>query len=196
MLQRALIVSSFLILSLFAAAMYYYLSPRPTDLAEYEQSKVEGAAQKSSRALQRQPALQKRFGVRKDFWIPEEGSRNHFFIASQTSDLILNDRNGKIEATEYLKNLEGFLEEEGSCRRLQAEEGTYFYPSHRFLTRNAAISLYRDEETAPFLQGLANEADFSFLGRNTAFRAEQVQLNNGSTFRVLGQTATYSAFGL
>lgn len=193
MLQRALSLFFLMTTAIFTAAIYYYAAPRPTDFAEYELSKVEGAAQRSSRALQRQPALQKRSGVRKDFWIPEDSGRSHFFIASKTSELILNDRSGKIEATEYLKNLEGSLEEKDSCRRFTATEGTYFYPSHRFLTRNAEIGLYRDIETIPFLQGTAGEANFSFFAKNRLFNAKQVELKSGSTLRVLGETAAYSA---
>lgn len=189
MFRRALIVSFLLTLTAFGYAFYHYAIPRPSDLAKYLRSKGERAP----RTLQREPALQKRLGVRKDFWIPREGERKHLSITSEGSELILIDRDGKIEATELLQNLEGSMVEEEEMRRFSAEEGTYSYPTHRFLAKDAAFTLFQGSEPDPFLQGIAEKVNFSFFANSPLLSAERVEFKSSDSFRLQGEQASYSA---
>ncbi len=187
MFRRALILSSFLTLTSFAFAIFHYTRLAPSDLAEYHRSKTE----RSPRVLQREPAIQKRHGVRKDIWVPKEKERSRISIGSETSDLILIDRNGKVEATEILQNLEGEIREGGEIRRLKAEEGTYFYPSHRFLAKNANMSLHRDG--APLLQGTAENTNVSFIAKSPQLSADKVSFQSGDSLRIFADHAEYRA---
>ncbi len=189
MFRRALIVSFLLVAFCSFAVFYCYTTVRPADLAEYALSKVE----RSPRVLQRQPAIQKRLGVRKDFWVPKGATRRHFSIESEGSELILIDRNGKIEATELLQRVKGQLLEGNEVHHFTACEGTYFYPANRFSAKEAEFSLLR--EAAPVLLGTAETVNFSFRGKTPLLNADRVDLQAPGSIRARGEHATGNALG-
>src|SRR5690606_10368136 len=127
--------------------------------------------------LQREPAIQRRLGVRKDFWIPKDGERRHLTMQSGGSELILIDRNGKFEATELLQDVDGEFVEKGERKCFKAAEGTYFYPSHRFIANEAEFCLFRNG--APLLQGTAQKANCSFIAKCPLLTADQIEFQNG-----------------
>lgn len=187
MFRRALILSFLFTLATLAFAIFNYTMIKPEDLAQYHHSKAE----RSPRILQRQPALQKRFGVRKDFWIPKETGRRHLSMESETSELILIDRNGKIEATELLQALNGEMREDGDLRTFAAQDGTYFYPSHRFMGKDAEFGFFRDG--APYFRGTAEKTNFSFIAKSPCLFADGVEFKSGESLRIIGDHAEYNA---
>jgi hypothetical protein len=187
MLQRTLIAALLFSLLTCTIAFWDHIHLRPTDLDDYQRFIIEGAPQRSRHALQSSPATQARTQVQKDFWIPQGTARNHLRIISETSELVLSERGGKIEATEKLHNMEGWMYEElqanhQQVRHFTAKKGTYYYPSHRFFSQDVTLHLFRNPDTdlhpsTAFLHGTAAEASFSACGATSTFKAEKLKAN-------------------
>ncbi len=185
MLQRTLIAATLFTLLTCTIAFWDHIRLRPTDLDAYHRWVVDGAPQRSRHALRTHPATQQRTQVQKDFWIPQGKVRNHLRIISETSELVLSERSGKIEAIENLKDLEGWMHEQlhaghKQVRHFTAHEGTYYYPSHRFFAQGVTLHLFRNPDadlhpSTAFLHGIAAEASFSACGATPVFKAEKLK---------------------
>lgn len=130
MYQRAFVFSCALIA--LAAFAIYSLSVRvkPSDIPAYHKLVQESAELHTRRALEEEPAHQKRQGVQKDIWSQEE--TRHFQIQSEHSELILAQQKEKVEAVEQLQQIRCAIGDE----ILTADEGIYTYPSHQFTAQN------------------------------------------------------------
>lgn len=116
---------------LMGAALYWYcIHLEPCDLPNYQKLMAESVELRTRKALEQEPAYQKRQGVQKDLWT-QNGTR-HFCIQSQTSGLTIRQKKDKVEATEALRNIECTTP---NGVKLTAEEGLYDYPSHQFIAQ-------------------------------------------------------------
>lgn len=123
----------FLGLSLIASALLYWFCIRltPSDPILYDKLVQESIQLRTRKALEEEPAHQKRSGVLKDIWTQNEAS--HFQIQSEDSDLTISQKRGKFEAIERLKTMSAQTENEFT---LEADEGIYTYPSHQLIAKD------------------------------------------------------------
>ncbi len=119
----------FAVISLAILAVYWFhIRMQPEDALFYQKLVQESIDLRTRRALEEQPAHQKRQNVQKDIWTQNETC--HFQILSKDSDLTLSQKKDKTEAIEALKEIRCNLQNEFT---LTAEEGLYSYPSHQFI---------------------------------------------------------------
>jgi hypothetical protein len=191
MFYKIISFSLFLLLISFGATYFYCVRLREGDESHYRQLVRESIELRSKRALERHPARQLRKDVQKDIWTTNGKERSHFRLKSEGSDLLILQRKDKFEATEHLQNLECCLQEEvdvsenrQQLRYLSAKEGTYFFPTHRFLAQAVRLSFFRIggielppswPATSPFLRGTASEVSFSAAGKSPTFTARRLQ---------------------
>jgi hypothetical protein len=190
---RALTLFSFLsFLSCSALLLVLFLSSSPADRQEYERIVAESAELHSKRPLQDSPARQQRRGVQKDFWAAGITERSHLRLRSDTSELLLIQNRGKIEATESLRHLECWFQEEidtrshrQQLRYFTADTGQYDYPAHRFTAHAVHLSFFdlpglelplqTPEDKAPFLKGIAEQVLFQMTQKTPTFTAYHLQ---------------------
>jgi lipopolysaccharide export system protein LptA len=106
---------------------------RPSDPETYTKLVQESIDLRTRKALEAEPAHQKRKGVRKDIWTQNETC--HFRIQSADSDLIISQKKDKMEAIEHLKSVKGSSDE----FKLVADVGIYTYPSHQFIAQKNCL---------------------------------------------------------
>lgn len=135
MLFRCATCLSFVSLSLIAAfAFFLNVRIRPSDEPAYHRFVQERAELRSHSALEERDAHQSRGGVQKDIWVVNGEQRLHFRLMSEHSEITLHQKKGKMEVIEDFQQLHGWIQEgEQSIGKITAQEGTYYYPSHRFL---------------------------------------------------------------
>ena len=190
--RRTLIAFSLFFVATCAVAYWDHIRLRPHDLEDYVTLVKENRTERARHALETHPATQSREKVQKDFWIVQNGERQHLRILSQGSELILHERKKKLEAVEKLHNLECWLQEGFSLsqkdllqqvRHLTAQEGIYFYPSHHFLAQTVHLQFYRlpgrelpkeADSAQAFFSGTAEEASFSACGKTPTFSARHL----------------------
>lgn len=102
----------------------------PGDPAIYHKLVQESTELRTRRALEEEPAHQKRQGLQKDIWSQNE--TRHFQVQSEHSELTLSQKKDKIEAIEQLRQIRCIIDNE----ELTADEGIYQYPSHQFTAQN------------------------------------------------------------
>jgi len=192
MFRRAF-YASILLLTVTLAAIYVFLIRlRPKDTPNYRQLVQASVELRSRKALEREPARQLRQSVQKDIWIANGEERHHFLLKSAESHLFLTQKKEKIEAIEELKHIECFSQEAihpktltQQVRTLQAEEGIYYFPSHRFSAETVRLAFYQIpgielpfslEEHKPFLRGTAQTTTFSAVNKNPTFQAHFLKL--------------------
>lgn len=110
---------------------WYFVRLNSGDSEIYEKLIAESVELRTRKALEKEPAFQKRYGVQKEIWTQNE--TRGISIQSLESDLTIAQKGGKIEAIEKLKEIE--------CHTLngdilRADEGIYSYPSHQFRAQN------------------------------------------------------------
>ncbi len=123
----------FALLTLLFGLLIYWFSVHltPEDLPQYQKLMAESTHLRTRRALEEEPALQKRQNVQKDIWSQNE--MHHFQIQSQGSQLTLWQKKDKIEAEEYLENI---FCTTSNALNLKADEGIYSFPSHQFIAES------------------------------------------------------------
>jgi len=185
MFGKITIFSSFLLICSFGAAIYSFARLDPQELAEYQKLVKESLELRSKPALEREPTQQLRKEVQKDIWTFNNNQRLHYRLKSEGSELKIVQTKRKVDVREELQKIECCLQEEiGSnaqqVRYIFAPEGTYLFPSHRFMTEEADLfffSLPGSElpsiwpKEAPFLRGTASEVLFSADLGSPAFTA-------------------------
>lgn len=122
----------FLALALISASIVYWFNVRmtPEDIIAYEKLSQESTELRRRKALQEQPAHQKRHGVQKDIWSQNE--TRHFTIQSEHSELTLSQKKDKMEIIEELENIQCHIKDGFT---LTADEGIYTFPSHQFIAQ-------------------------------------------------------------
>jgi hypothetical protein len=186
---RAVIGSSILIASAAVATFLLHVRTRPYDASRYRKLVQESAELRSRRALERHPAHQMRAGVQKDIWAVDGTERLHFRLNSGYSELSITQKKDKFEAVEELQQINCWIQEKidpntqmQQVRTLTASEGTYYYPSHRFLANAVHLGIYRlpgielptSLTEKPFLIGVARQATFVASGKNPTFTAYDI----------------------
>lgn len=203
MFRQTLVFFSIFLLSVGVVAYLDHVRLRHHDRRAYQLFVRESGAQKARHALESHPATQNRKEVQKDFWIAQNHERQHFRIKSQQSELIIHERNRKLEAVEKLHHLECWLQEfenssptilqktaqepestkQQQVRYLTAEDGIYFYPSHHFIAQTVHLQFFRlpghvlpetIDPSIAFFIGTATEASFSACGKSPTFTAEHL----------------------
>ena len=189
MFQRAALYFIALIASSILLAYGFHIRLQPGDDSTYRKLVMESSEIKSRRALERNPAHQKREGVQKDIWSGPD--RLHFRLKSAESELVISQKKEKVEAVEKLKHIECWLQDEidvehslQQIRTFSAETGVYHYPSHRFDAQSVYLAFFRIPggelpdslfPEKPFLTGLAREVNFSATSKNPTFTAYHLQ---------------------
>lgn len=191
MFQRAYFSFLALILCLSLLAYYLHIRIAPGCAPLYHKLLKESIALRSHHALERHPAHQKREGVQKDIWVVNGAERLHSRIKSRHSDLTLSQKKDKVEAIEQLKEIDCWVQEEidpahslQQIRTLYAEEGVYYFPSHRFLAQSVHLAFFRLPGAdlplslfpeKPFLTGVASEVSFAATSKSPLFTAYHLQ---------------------
>lgn len=191
MFRKVTALSFLLVFCMGAAVSLSCVRMRKGDVGRYRKLVKESVELRSKRALERHPAHQLRHGVQKDIWTPKANERSHFRLRSEGSELIIQQKKDKFEATESLQNLECCVQEEidlanqtQQVRFVTAELGTYFFPNHQFLANEVSILFYDlpgaelpqvMPDAHPFLKGHAKEASFSAGGKTANFTAYELQ---------------------
>jgi len=204
MFKRTLIFFSFFLCITCAIAYWDHVRLRRHDKDRYHKFVKENSLPRAHHALETHPATQNRQTVQKDFWIMQGSQRQHLRIQSEESELIIHERKGKLEAVEKLQHLDCWFQEPGNSsdsilkkttdkrcvcgslqqvRHLTAQEGIYFYPSHRFIAQTVQMQFFRlsghdlpetvDSKLA-FFSGTATEASFSACGKSPTFTAQHL----------------------
>jgi hypothetical protein len=185
MFRKMTLFSLTLLVSTTVAGLHFLTRQNKTDLADYEKLIQESVELRSKSALERQPAHQLRTQVQKDIWTLNNRQRLHYRLKSQRSDLTIGQKKGKIDAVEKLQKIDCCMQEEfdgdgQQIRYLFADDGTYFFPSHKFIAEEVDLyffSLQGHElprswpSESPFLRGTANEVIFSASEGFPAFTA-------------------------
>ncbi|HSX25953.1 MAG TPA: hypothetical protein VLE89_02990 [Chlamydiales bacterium] len=179
----------FIALSTFACLFAYrnHVQIHPQDAPIYQKLSQESTALRSRHALERHPARQKREGVQKDIWVVNGNERLHFRLKSAYSHLTVAQKKDKVEATEELKQIDCWVQDEidtvnslQQIRTLTADEGIYYFPSHRFLAQSVNLAFFRLAGTElpsslfpekPFLTGVAREVTFAATCKTPTFTA-------------------------
>lgn len=184
--RRAIFCFSALTASAAALAFFLHVRIRPSDTPRYRKLVQESAELRSRRALERHPAHQTREGVQKDIWAVDGSERLHSRLNSGYSELTLRQKRDKFEAVEELQQISCWIQEEideaarlQQVRAITASEGTYYYPSHRFLAHTVHLAFYRlpglelpfSVSEKPFLTGVAREASFAATSKIPTFTA-------------------------
>lgn len=187
MFRRALSLSIALILLAAWSIVRHHAAISPDEAALYKKLASESVALRSHHALERHPAHQKRERVQKDIWMANGDERLHFRLKSLYSDLTVTQKKDKVEAVETLKQIDCWIQDEidrgkdlQQIRTLNAEEGVYYFPSHRFLAQSVHMAFFRLPGTEipsslfpekPFLTGIAREVSFAATGKSPTFTA-------------------------
>ena len=188
--RRATFSSLAVISSLSAISYLFFIQVRSTDAPHYRKLVQESVELRSRRALEKHPARQTREGVQKDIWAVDGNERLHFRLTSGYSELALRQKKDKVEAVEDLQQITGWIQEEvdsaaqiQQVRTIAASDGTYYYPSHRFLANQVHLAFYRLPGTdipespfseKPFLTGVAAEATFAASSKFPTFTAKRI----------------------
>lgn len=121
----------FALSALMGIALYWLcIRLEPHDLPSYQKLMAESVELRTCKALEKEPAFQKRQGVQKDLWT--QNGTSHFCIQSEASGLRLRQKKDKVEATENLKNIECTTP---NGIKFTAEEGLYDSSSHQFIAQ-------------------------------------------------------------
>lgn len=127
MLFRILLVS----VVLMAAVYYVSLRVSPQDRDHYAALMEESAQLRTARALEKEPAWQKRQNVNKDIWTEQES--HHFVLQSESSTLQIAQKKDSLEASETLHAISCMLPNGWT---LDADAGLYNYPSQQFIAKD------------------------------------------------------------
>jgi hypothetical protein len=176
---------------------------RPKDRLNHQCFAKRDSVRYDYHALETHPITQHREGVQKDIWISQNGGRRHLRILSRQSEVTFHEENHKVNAVEKLQNLECWLQDDPatSCcipgylpdiakgsdmqlvRCFRASEGSYFYPSHSFITKKASMLFFRlpghdlpqlVDESLAFFTGTASEIHFSACDIPPTFVAQHL----------------------
>ena len=191
MFRKIISLSLLFVFCIGAGVSFSCVRLRKGDVGRYRKLVKESVELRSKRALERHPAHQLRHGVQKDIWTPKGNERSHFRLRSEGSELIIQQKKDKFEATESLQNLECCVQEEvdlanqtQQVRFVTAEQGTYFFPNHQFLANEVSILFYDllgselpqiKPDSEPFLKGRAKEASFNAGGKTASFTAYELK---------------------
>ena len=190
MLFKRAIFSACAVTALVAAGAFLFLVRiHSSDIPLYRKLVSESAELLSRKALERHPTHQAREGVQKDIWAVDGAERLHFRLNSDYSELTLRQKKDKVEAVEELQGINCWIQEKidrgaqtQQIRTIAAAEGSYYYPSHRFLANTVQLAFYRVPGTElprallqkPFLKGVAREASFAATGKIPTFTAYHI----------------------
>ncbi|MFA6118461.1 MAG: hypothetical protein WCT85_03755 [Parachlamydiales bacterium] len=168
MLKRAFIVSIIFLgisISLFLTNLFIITKK---DLSEFESMTQKNGDFKS------QTAHQIRKDVKKDLYIIDNSSRNHYIVSSNESEIFLNKKNQKYELIENLNNIKFLCYENvedqnsGQIKDISAQSGIYYFPAHKLNLKNIDLSFYNITNSIdsyvsrnPFFTGMAKELFFS-----------------------------------
>lgn len=172
-------------------AYWFHVRITPDIAPVYRKLVQESAELRSRHALERHPALQKREGVQKDIWAVNGSERLHFRLKSRHSELALTQKKDKVEAIEFLQDIDCWVQDEvdraaslQQIRTLTAEEGIYYFPSHKFIAQHVNLAFFRLPGTElplvlfpekPFLTGVAREMSFAATSKTPTFTAYHLQ---------------------
>jgi hypothetical protein len=188
------ILFHFTLLSALLVAIYFTLNIftlKPKDIKKYHKILNRKAKLTSSKAFKRKPIDQKRTNVQKDIFLIQNNSRLHFRIFSKNSTLKITEKQSSIELIENLKNIKCFAQDkihynlenkrfEQKIRYFTAKEGTYAYPSHKFLTSSINLSFFDlpgktlppdINSFTPYLKGVAREVSFFLKDKSPKLNA-------------------------
>lgn len=164
---------------------------KPKDIKKYHKILNRKAKLTSCKALKRKPIHQERTNVQKDIFLLQNNSRLHFRIFSKNSTLKITEKQNSIELIENLKNIKCFAQDkiyynpeskrfEQKIRYFTAKEGTYTYPSHKFLTDSINLSFFdlpgktlpsNIHSFTPYLKGIAREVSFFLKDKSPKLNA-------------------------
>jgi len=178
-----------IILFALGAGIYHFqIKQGPGDKGEYQHLIAETTKEKP----QTHPITQIRKGVQKEIWTVRNGQRALFRLNSEDSKLSILPKNGILDICEKLHNLEGCMQEEiipgtpsvQEIRTLKAENGTYFFPSHQFISDAVTLKFYRivgsEFPTAllnskPYLRGNVFDVAFGAQAKSLTFTADYLK---------------------
>lgn len=187
--QKTIFCSLAIIASAIAFSFFLHVRMRSSDVSRYRKLVQESRELRSRRALERHPAHQIRERVQKDIWAVDGTQRLHFRLNSGYSELFLKQKKDKVEAIEELQQIHCLIQEKidpiaqvQQVRTLTASEGTYYYPSHRFIASSVHLAFYRILGTEfpltihekPFLTGVAQEVSFDAASKIPTFTAHRI----------------------
>lgn len=130
MYKRAFLASLTLIVLAAFATYWFNIRIRQQDISAYHKLIQESTELRTRRALEEEPAHQKRQGVQKDLWSQNE--TRHLQIQSEHSELVLTQEKDKVEAIEQLKHIRCSIEND----TLTADDGMFTFSSQEFTTQN------------------------------------------------------------
>jgi len=131
--------------------------------------------QQKSSALNSQTAYQERQNVKKDLYIVDNNTRNHYVIASDLSEIFINRKNLKYELIENLNKITFLCYEDvlgnqkfQHIKYITAEDGIYLFPSHKFELNDVNLSFVNTINKSK-----VSEVDF----KNAYFKGKAKKLN-------------------
>jgi hypothetical protein len=117
----------------------FHVRIRPEDAPVYKKMMQISHELRSKNALERHPIEQFRQKVQKDIWTLNE----HYQIQSSESQLIVKQKKDKFEAIEYLKNINGQIEDKEQLRTFSALNGIYQIPTQNFIADNCNLVFFK-----------------------------------------------------
>ncbi len=167
---------------------------RKEDIVTYKNIKKSQELSKTPQAYS-SSAHQTRTQVRKDLWIAQEdGARLQTRIASAYSTLELHPKERNFEIVEHLHKIHVWMQDrlyaQGNTpmqqmRYLEADSGVYHYATQQFVAESVSISLFSlpghtlamQQNTSPFIRGVAQDVIFSVSGKGPQFQAKNFKAN-------------------
>jgi hypothetical protein len=182
MLCRINIAAALLLCAVAFLVYWVEIRSEEKDREKYAQLVAESKSLLSSKKIDVQEARQKRTGVQKDIWTAE---RSHVQLLCSESELAIMKKKKKFEAVEFLHDLECYSQETvdreknaQEIRVIKADEGTYFFPAHRFVAGEVDLNLYRMDGIelvkptgTPYLRGRAYDVTGSAEDQRIEFTA-------------------------
>ena len=193
MFSKLTIFFCFLFVASALTCFYFQIDKRPEDLINYRNLIEESLEIGRKKDLHAKSARQIRKGVQKDIWATKENERTHFCLKSESSDLVIERKNHKLDVKEYLKKIECLSQERidriqntQEIRALSSAEGVYYFPSHQFIAKRIDLFFFHMPgselpnsmpETAAYLKGKAFDVIFEAENKSLQFTAHHLKAN-------------------
>lgn len=135
--------STGLFLTLIGISTYFiyafHIRIQPEDAPVYTKMMEISHELRSKNALERHPIQQFREKVQKDIWT----QNSYYQIRSEQSELVVQQKKDKVESIEYLKNIDGIIEDKEELRTFTADSGICRIPTQEFTAQNCHLVFFK-----------------------------------------------------
>lgn len=189
MFKKYFLYLSLLWVSAVLLSVWIFYTPSSQAMATYQNlMHLNDQARKEKHKKQPHAHQQVRYHVSKQIFYKQDQQRLQSRLTSEQSELMLQQREEKVELVEHFKNVtcvmqEEFLPLKQLVRCLKAREAIYGYQSGQFEAEDVELARYlvlgqqwplAMESLKPFFQGKSQKVEFTFF-QEPHFKAQGMQ---------------------